>query len=117
MDQHNLPDTANKICLPGLYPIRDALGFQQAVLAQMSGVSIGHISRIESGLADCKIEVCAKLANALGVTPNDLIFEPSKIRISQLRLAHLRKLVAEELAKLEDLQVAAICGDDEEEAA
>lgn len=77
---------------------------QQSELADLSGLSLGHLSRVETGAHICSTEVCAKLAQALGVTPNDLIFEPSKIRISQLRLQHLQKLVKEEHEKLEQLK-------------
>lgn len=106
MSQSNITNTSIKKGLAGLYHIRTAIDMSQAELAELAGLSLGHLSRVETGAHACSTDVCSRLADSLGVTPNDLIFEPSKIRICKLRLQHLQKLVSEEQSKLEQLQQA-----------
>lgn len=103
--------------LVGLSHIRDALGMTQAELAEIVGISQKHLGRIESSRQNCSIEICKSLSKALNCQIEDLLETPTKVRLSELRLKFLRKKVAAEQERLEDLQVAAICGDDEEEAA
>lgn len=46
--------------------IRKAKGLSQAKLAELSGIDLGHIARIELGKYSTGIDVLTKIANALG---------------------------------------------------
>lgn len=116
MSQQDLTNTSSRKGLVGLSGIRNAIGMSQSDLADLAGLSLGHLSRIETGVHVCSTDVCSRIAEVLGVTPNDLIFKPSEILLSKLRLSHLRKMVAQEEAKLEDLMVLEVCGETEEAA-
>jgi|HigsolmetaAR205D_1030408.scaffolds.fasta_scaffold29856_2 transcriptional regulator with XRE-family HTH domain len=48
-------------------------GLSQNALAKISGVSQSHISEIESGVKRVGLEITKKLADALGVSIEDLI--------------------------------------------
>lgn len=80
----------------------------------MAGISMGHLSRIETGTIDCRIDVCNRLAEALGVTPNDLIQKPTKMRICEIKINALQNKLNQERERLAILRVH---GEDDEEAA
>ena len=59
------------------YRIR--LGVSQEKLAEISGLHRTYISGLESGARNPSITIVAKLANALGVEPSDLLKRCSKL--------------------------------------
>lgn len=47
--------------------LRNERGLSQAALADLSGVGVSHIARIEKGYYSVGIDVLAKIAGAMGV--------------------------------------------------
>lgn len=60
--------------------IRESRGMTQDQLATASGISIKHISVIERGMKDARSSTISGIADALGVTPNDLMLDMSQNR-------------------------------------
>jgi transcriptional regulator with XRE-family HTH domain len=54
---------------------RIELRWSQEKLAEMAGVSLNTVSRVEGGQSDMSIEVFRKLANSLGVSASELLGE------------------------------------------
>ena len=52
---------------------RESCGLTQAELADKSGISVKHISVLERGLKIPRLATFLKVAEVLGVTPNDLL--------------------------------------------
>lgn len=61
--------------LPSLYAYRRDQALTQQELAERSGVSLNTINRLERGYP-ARPPTVRKLAEALGVTPADLMTEP-----------------------------------------
>jgi putative molybdopterin biosynthesis protein len=88
---------------------RQARGFSQQQLATMAGVSRQAVSAVESGLSDPSLRVALALAQALGLTVED-VFGPvtSEPRVEARMLAPLDKGAARvALAQVGDSFVAA----------
>lgn len=64
--------------LQNLRPLREAAGLKQSDLAEMSGVSQGHISKLEIGDESPTLKTLQKLADALGISIQDLVAAPAK---------------------------------------
>jgi transcriptional regulator with XRE-family HTH domain len=89
--------------LQGLRLIRDTLGVVYAKLSSDSSVSLSHLMKIENGQCGCSVDILTKVANALSCSPNDLLGEPSTVRLAEIKVAYQRRELerAEEaLAKL-----------------
>ena len=56
-----------------LKEIANAKGFTFAELSRQTGISVRHISRIANGHQDCTTAYAKRLADALGVTIDDLV--------------------------------------------
>ena len=52
---------------------RNEMGFTQAELAEISGFSVNHISRIETGSGTMSLDSLVAIANALNTTPDYLL--------------------------------------------
>lgn len=52
---------------------RESCGLTQEELAAKSGISVKHISVLERGLKTPRLATFLKIAEVLGVTPNDLL--------------------------------------------
>ena len=64
---------------------RMKLNLTQEVLAEKVGVSIPTISHIETGTNKVSLELFVSIANALNVTPDELIMDLSLIHICFMR--------------------------------
>jgi transcriptional regulator with XRE-family HTH domain len=67
------PERADWV-VPGLYPTRRSQALTQQELADRSGVSLTTINRLERGYT-ARPQTVRKLAEALGVTPSELLQE------------------------------------------
>ena len=56
---------------------REAKGLTQEELATLAGISIKHISVLERGIKVPRLATFLTIAEALGVTPNDLVADPA----------------------------------------
>jgi transcriptional regulator with XRE-family HTH domain len=56
-----------------LREVRMSRGMTQADLAEKANVSTAYVGRLERGLAAAGIDLVARLADALGTTPADLL--------------------------------------------
>ncbi len=61
------------IPLPRLRELRQSRGLSQKELADVAGVSSGTVYRLENGLRGAYPGTVRKLANALSVSPEDLL--------------------------------------------
>ena len=53
--------------------LRKAKGWSQERLAREAGISVRTIIRVEQGVSSPTIPILRKIAEALGVTPGDLL--------------------------------------------
>lgn len=58
--------------------IRKAKGYSQEQLAEMTGISVTHMSHIETGNTKLSIEVFYNIVNALECSSDELLFELNK---------------------------------------
>ena len=65
---------------PRLRELRERAFLTQAELAEKSGVSEGTINRIELGRHSPRISTIRRLAQALGVSPEELVSPPGEQR-------------------------------------
>ncbi len=65
---------------PRLRLARQARGFSQQQLASMAGVSRQAVSAVESGLSDPSLRVALALAQALGMTVDELSAAKGRFR-------------------------------------
>jgi DNA-binding XRE family transcriptional regulator len=70
--------------------LREARGYTQGDLAQVSGLQRGYIGDIERGSRNLTISSLSQIADALGIHPGMLLFEEA-IRKSQLSQSALNK--------------------------
>lgn len=86
--------------------IRESRGMTQDQLATASGISIKHISVIERGMKDARSSTISGIADALGVTPNDLMLDMSQNRefaaAFQNKISGLPKEKQEKVMKVVD---------------
>ena len=61
------------IPLPHLRELRRSRGLSQKELGELAGVASGTVYRLENGLRGAYPGTVRKLANALGVTPEELL--------------------------------------------
>jgi predicted transcriptional regulators len=66
---------------------RESAGLTQSGLAELADISTNHVSALERGVYDTKAELLAKLATALGVDANYLLFGAKPARNMQLERA------------------------------
>jgi transcriptional regulator with XRE-family HTH domain len=59
--------------LRGLREARERAMLTQEQLVEKSGVTLSTISRLENGLQAARVSTIRKLADAVGVSPDDLI--------------------------------------------
>ena len=88
--------------------IRKDRDITQPRLAELSGISLRTISRIESGLGNMTQKTGERLAEALGCTYADLVAEPEESRMAQpsredLMLDLFRSLSPEDQDEIFDL--------------
>ncbi len=65
------------IPLPHLRELRRSRGLSQKELGELAGVSSGTVYRLENGLRGAYLGTVRKLAVALGVTPEELLYRKS----------------------------------------
>ncbi len=58
--------------------IRKAKSYSQEQLAEKVGISVTHMSHIETGNTKLSLEVFYNIANALECTADELLFEPNE---------------------------------------
>lgn len=58
---------------PRIRAIREEQGIKQHELAEMVGISAPHLSQLERGVKNLNSRTLAKIADALGVDPSQLI--------------------------------------------
>ena len=82
---------------------REQRGFTQEKLAELSNISDKHLSKIERGKINIKIDTLVNIANALGPSVDKLLLDASSYvepnYISQITY-HLSKLSKEEQARI-----------------
>ena len=82
---------------------REQRGFTQEKLAELSNISDKHLSKIERGKINIKIDTLVNIANALGTSVDKLLLDASSYvepdYISQITY-HLSKLSQEEQARI-----------------
>lgn len=82
---------------------REQRGFTQEKLAELSNISDKHLSKIERGKINIKIDTLVNIANALGTSVDKLLLDASSYiepdYISQITY-HLSKLSQEEKARI-----------------
>lgn len=81
---------------------REAKGMTQERLAELAELSVKHVSKIELGKINFKVETLIKIANALDVAADallvDLLTHPEDI-YTVLINRHLKKMSSEERAR------------------
>ena len=91
--------------------LREAKGLTQEELAAQTGISIKHISVLERGVKTPRLATFITIAEALGVTPNDLLADPAAEsnypRALQEKIAPLPIEKQEKIFKI----VCALCDD------
>lgn len=55
--------------------IRKEMGYTQEVLAEIAGLSVDHVSHIETGNTKMSLNVLIKIANAFHVTTDRLLYD------------------------------------------
>lgn len=88
---------------------RKAQGLSQEELAARVGISVTHMSHIETGNTKLSLPVFAKLAGALGVQADDLLFDRGSERSRVLAELSdtLDRCTAQQLRILTDIVKAA----------
>lgn len=83
---------------------REASGLTQEELASQAGISIKHISVLERGLKIPRLATFLKIAEVLGVTPNDLLSDGEAssdyIKAIEARVAPLSPEKQEKIYKI-----------------
>ncbi len=64
---------------------RRAKGFSQEFLAEKVGISVTHMSHIETGNTKLSLSVLVALALALEVQTDDLLFEQTPVRTTAIQ--------------------------------
>ena len=86
---------------------REQQGFTQEKLAELSNISEKHLSKIERGKINIKIDTLVNIADALGTSVDKLLLDASSYvepdYISQITY-HLSKLSREDQGRQENLQ-------------
>ena len=85
---------------------RKAFGLSQEALAERIGISVPHMSHIETGNTKLSLPVLVALAQALEVRTDDLLFDGNHGERSELYATlegELRDCSAEELALLSEI--------------
>lgn len=89
--------------------IREQRGLTQDDLASRTGISIKHISVLERGVKEPRLATFLKIAEALGVTPNELLINEADDMDYESAIAHrvsqLPKEKQEKLLKIIDTLV------------
>ena len=78
----------------------------QDELADRSGLSNSHISNIENGWTKVSLDAFLRIANALDVTPNELLSDtlsPRKVQFEQQLAAIVENCTPSQLALIVDL--------------
>ena len=79
---------------------RDKMGFTQAELAEKSGFSDNHISRLETGTGTMSLESLIAISNVLNTTPDYLLMGEYNItaeRASLVMAENFKDLTSDEL--------------------
>lgn len=92
--------------------LRHEMGMSLSQVAQVTGISKGHLSSIELGFAAITVESLAKIANGLDVHPLVLLAFPKKDefvavvevarQLPMTRLKKLRKLIKQWIQEVEE---------------
>lgn len=80
--------------------LRQAEGLTLAELAEKVGVSTPHLSEVERGKKNLNNHLIVRIANALGVSPEDLIAGDNRTSIGLL-YDQVRNLSAEDQARVQ----------------
>lgn len=72
--------------------IRKARGYTQEMLAEMVDISVVHMSHIENGTTKLSLPVLVKMASALEVHADDLLYDVNSIERSDTIDAIVRTL-------------------------
>jgi len=72
-----------------LFALRNAKGFSQDKLAEMAGMSVKHLGKIERGVANASIKCLSDIANALDISVSDMleVEHEQDIAVLQAKLA------------------------------
>lgn len=68
---------------------RKLKGITQEALAEVTGLNVRTIQRIESGEVDPRLYTLKSIADALGVNLEELLPEPSQHELNQLAILHI----------------------------
>lgn len=90
--------------LLGLYHIRESLQITIKDLAAESGISISHLVRLQQGINSCSLDAIKRLSEALCCTANDLIDQPSPLRLAQIKMAYLQRAFKRAKAVAEQME-------------
>lgn len=82
----------NSILSNNVSGLRNTRDFTYDELAERAGLSKGMVVQIEQGRTNPSIGTLCKLANALGVTINRLIEEPTRLTTKKIALSELPNL-------------------------
>lgn len=83
--------------LPGLRLVRECLGYTQAKLGSVTGITGETICNIEQGTRGASVKTLRRLAVSLVCKPEDLLSCPTPERLKEIEIAHKRR----ELEQLE----------------
>lgn len=68
---------------------RKLKGITQETLAEITGLNVRTIQRIESGEVDPRLYTLKSIADALGVNMEELLPEPTQHELNQLAILHI----------------------------
>jgi transcriptional regulator with XRE-family HTH domain len=76
------PDRVKRDVGRRISELRRALGSTQEALAEMAGVSLKYVQRVEAGRENMTLETIVKFANLLRAVP-EALFEAPKSRVTR----------------------------------
>lgn len=82
--------------------LRNQNGYKQRYIAEMTGISLSHISNIETEKTKPSLETLAKISRVLECTIDEMIFD-DKITLDYKRYLSLPKLTEFDLRVIDDL--------------
>ena len=93
------------LMVPGLQSVRNTLGFSISELANRTQLHPNHLWKVESGKSGLGGQAFGDLVGALYCTPNDLIIQPSIVRLAQIKLGYLMRQVEQQKAHVLELEI------------
>lgn len=90
--------------LLGLKQILEYLRISPQDFAGSVGISSQHLGYLLAGTRSCSLVVLDSMTTALCCTPNDLLGLPSVVRLAEIRVAYLQRLLNTERDRLNQLR-------------